>query len=62
VARQHALNALDGRKEVRQLGRGEVSQPAVGAQRADEDVPGQERLEVDEGEGVGRFEEDLAQG
>lgn len=59
MARQHALHALHGGEQVRQLGRGQVGQAAVRAQRAHQDVAGQERLEVDEGEGVARCEEDL---
>ena len=60
VAGQHALDALHGGKQVRQLGRREVCHPSVRTQRAHQDVPRQERLEVDEGEGVRGFEEDLA--
>jgi hypothetical protein len=62
VAGQHALDALHGGKQVGQLGRREVGQAAVRAQRAHQDVPRQQRLEVDEGEGVGGLEEDLARG
>ena len=62
MARQHALHALHGREQVGQLGGRQVRQAAVRAQRADQDVARQQRLEVDEGEGVGRREEDLAGG
>jgi hypothetical protein len=56
---EHALHALDGGEEVCSCGRGEVGEAAVRAQRADEDVAGEEGLEVDDGEGVGGCEEDL---
>lgn len=60
MACQHALDALHGREEVCDLDRGQVRQAAVRYQRADEDVTWQQGLKVDEGEGVGGREEDLA--
>jgi hypothetical protein len=59
VASQHALDALDGQEEVRQLGGREVGQAKVREQRAYEHVARQQRLEVDQGEGVPGCEEDL---
>jgi hypothetical protein len=59
-ALERAADARDGGEEVAGLGRGEVAQPRYGAQRRDEDVPREERLEVDEGEAVRRLVEDLA--
>lgn len=56
---EHALHALDRGEQVRQLGGREVRQPLVRARGADEDVAGEEGLEVDEGEGVLGGEEDL---
>ena len=59
MAGKHALDALDGGEEVSDFGEGEVGQALVGAEWADEDVAREEGFEVDEGEGVGGFEEDL---
>lgn len=59
VPSQHLLHALHRGEQIRHFRGGQVGQALVGRQGADEDVAGQEGLEVDEGEGVGCCEEDL---
>lgn len=58
-ALERALHARDGEEEVGEFGRGEVGEEFVLRERADEDVAGQEGLEVYEREGVGGCVEDL---
>lgn len=50
-ALDHAPDAGDGGEEVGCLGRGEVTDAGDGADGADEDVAGEEGLEVHEAEG-----------
>ncbi len=58
-AAQHALHALHRREQVRRLRRGEVGEAPVRLQRADEDVPGEDRLEVHDAKAVLRFQKHL---
>lgn len=57
--REKLLRELHGGEEIGCFGGGEVQQAAVRLERADEDVAGEEGLEVDEAVGMGRCEEDL---
>ncbi len=59
---KHTLHELNSGKQIGDLGGGERGEPHVRTGRADENVPWEEGLEVDEGEGVGGCEEDLVVG
>lgn len=56
---QCLLDACDGDEEVGDLIFGEVGEVRLHSDRRDEDVAGQQRLEVDDGEGVFGDVEDL---
>ena len=58
-ALEGAPDARDDGEQVPGFGGGEVAQARDAAEGRDEDVAGEDRLEVDEGEGVGCFVEDL---
>lgn len=46
-----AAHALDGEKQIRDFFRGEIGEAGDGADRGDEDVSGEQGLEIYEGKG-----------